>query len=72
MAAERDRMRMSLVFPINPSIPSTMSSFGSPSVDGEVGRDERGRKMYEVDAPRAMPRERRSRERGRKEKDMRC
>lgn len=33
VAAERDRMRMSLVFPINPSIPSTMSSFGSPSVD---------------------------------------
>lgn len=28
--------------------------------------------MYEVDAPRAMPRERRSRERGREEKDMRC
>ena len=73
VAAERERMRSNLVFPIKPSTPSTMSSFDSSSSgdarDGVEGR-ERGVRRYVVVAPNAIPSERRRSGRGREVKDM--
>ena len=73
VAADRDRMRTSFVFPINPSTPSSMSSVSSSSSgegEEEIEGRERGVRRYVDVAPRMMPRDRRRRGRGREGKEM--
>ena len=73
VAFESDRIRMSFVLPINPSTPSTISSSGvevSALVRTLVCFRGDEMRMYVADVPRAMPRDRKRRERGREENDI--
>jgi len=66
-------MRTSFVEPIRPSTPSTMSSFRDASSSETGRRDcllEKPANRYVVDVPTATPRENRSSDLGRDEKDM--